>query len=61
MIVPFSEEFRKLIKWLQKILQQNPNLKVIIYPLTLLLVTAALWLIGNSLVSLFTSIKFSYD
>jgi hypothetical protein len=27
----------------------------------LLLVTAALWLIGNSLVSLFTSIKFSYD
>ncbi len=57
----FSEEFAWVIKWLTGLLRRHPRLKVVIYPLALLLAGAVLLIIGNSLISLFTTVKFSYE
>jgi hypothetical protein len=57
----FSEEFARVIKWLGGVLRRHPQLKVVVYPLALLLAAAGLLIIGNSLVSLFTAFKFSYE
>jgi len=56
----FSEEFARGIKWLRELLQLRPRLKVVVYPLALLLAGAGLLLIGSSLASLF-GLKFSYE
>ena len=57
----FSEEFARVIKWLTGFLRRHPRLKVVVYPLALLLAGAGLLIIGNTLISLFTAVKFSYE
>jgi len=57
----FSEEFNKFLEWVKGRLQRYSWLKILVYPLAGLLFLAALLIIGNSLISLFTSFKFSYD
>jgi hypothetical protein len=57
----FSEEFNNFLKWVKGRLRRYSWLKILVYPLAGLLFLAALLIIGNSLISLFTSLKFSYD
>jgi H+/Cl- antiporter ClcA len=57
----FSEEFARVVKWLTGLLRRHPRLKVVVYPLALLLAGAGLLIIGNSLISLFTTANFSYE
>lgn len=61
LIIPFSEDFRNLVNRLWDLLRQYPTLKIVIYPLALLLVAAAVLIIGNSLKTLFITLKFSYE
>ncbi len=59
-IAIFSEEFGLLLKWLNGILRQYPYLKIIVYPLAVLILLAITALLVNSLLQL-VSLKFSYD
>jgi hypothetical protein len=59
-IALFSEEFGLLLKWLNGILRQYPYLKLIVYPLAVLILLAITALLVNSLLQL-VSLKFSYD
>ena len=59
-IAIFSEEFGLLLKWLNGILRQYPYLKLIVYPLAVLILLAITALLVNSLLQL-VSLKFSYD
>jgi uncharacterized membrane protein (DUF106 family) len=56
----FSEEFRLLLQWLNGILRQYPYLKLIVYPLAVLILLAITALLVNSLLQLMC-LKFSYD
>ncbi len=56
----FSEEFARGIKYFRELLKRRPRLKVLVYPLALLLAGGGLLLIGSSLISLFGG-KFSYE
>ena len=57
----FSEEFARGIEWLRQLLKLRPRLKVLVYPLALLLAGAGLLLMAGSLLSLFTKVKFAYE
>jgi hypothetical protein len=57
----FSEEFARSLKWLRTLLKGSPRSRIIIYPLLLLLVAAAGFIIVTSLVKFSTNLTFSYD
>jgi hypothetical protein len=57
----FSEEFRRLVRWFRNIIRQYPRLKFLFYPVATLLVIAAAALIANSLLHLFGTVLFFYD
>jgi Zn-dependent protease with chaperone function len=57
----FSEEFARSLKWLRTRLKDSPRGRIIIYPLLLLLIAAAGFIIVTSLIKFSTSLTFSYD
>lgn len=57
----FSEEFRSGLQRVRALVRQRPHLKCIVYPLAAAVLFIAAALIVNSLVTLFTSILFSYE
>ncbi len=57
----FSEEFRSGLQRGRAVVRQRPHLKYLAYPLAAAALLLAAALIVNSLVTLFTSILFSYE
>jgi H+/Cl- antiporter ClcA len=60
-IILFSEEFARALKWLQAHAQRSPRHRLIIYPLLLVLLVVAGIIIAASLIDFSTTITFSYD
>jgi hypothetical protein len=56
-----SEEFARALAWLRARLKRSPRSRIIIYPLVLLLIVAAGFIIVTSLIKLSTTLIFSYD
>jgi hypothetical protein len=61
LIILFSEEFARALKWLRVCLKRYPQYRIIIYPLLLALIAAAGIIIATSLIKFSTDITFSYD
>jgi hypothetical protein len=57
----FSEEFARALEWLRARLQRSPRYRIIVYPLLLLLIAAAGFIIVTSLIKFSTSLTFAYD
>lgn len=57
----FSEEFARALEWVRIRLQRSPRYRIIIYPLLLLLIAAAGFIIVTSLIEFSASLTFSYD
>jgi len=57
----FSEEFARALKWLRARLQRSPRYRIIVYPLLLLLIVIAGFIIVTSLIEFSTALTFSYD
>jgi hypothetical protein len=57
----FSEEFRRLVRWFRQITREQPRLKILFYPLAAGIILVAAALILNSFIMLFTTLLFSYD
>ena len=57
----FSEEFARALKWLRTRLKGSPRGRIIVYPLLLLLIAAAGFIIVTSLIKFSTTLTFSYD
>jgi predicted PurR-regulated permease PerM len=57
----FSEEFARALKWLRARLEGSPRCRIIVYPLLLLLIVIAGFIIVTSLIKFSTSLTFSYD
>mgnify|MGYP001047146805 CR=1 FL=1 len=57
----FSEEFARILGWLRTRLQGSHRGRVIMYPLLLLLIAAAGFIIVTSLIKFATTLTFSYD
>lgn len=57
----FSEEFARGLKWLRTRLKGSPRGRIIVYPLLLLLIVAAGFIIVSSLIKFSTTLTFSYD
>ena len=60
-IMLFSDEFARAVKWLRAHVQQYPQHRIIVYPLVLVLIVVAGIIIANSLIRLCTGFSFSYD
>ena len=60
-IIFFSEEFARALKWLRARLKRSPRYRIIVYPLLLLLIVAAGIIIVTSLIKFSTTLTFSYD
>ena len=60
-IVLFSEEFARALEWLRARLKCSPRCRIIVYPLVLLLIVVAGFIIVTSLIKFFTVLTFSYD
>jgi len=60
-IVLFSEEFARALEWLRARLKRSPWCRIIVYPLVLLLIVVAGFIIVTSLIKFFTVLTFSYD
>ena len=60
-IVLFSEEFARALEWSRVRLKGSPRYRIIIYPLLLLLIAAAGFIIFTSLIKFSTTLTFSYD
>ena len=60
-IILFSEEFARALKWLRASLKRSPQYRLIVYPLLLLLLVIAGILIANSLINFSTALTFSYE
>ena len=60
-IVLFSEEFARALEWLRARLKRSPRCRIIVYPLVLLLIVVAGFIIVTSLIKFFTVLTFSYD
>jgi hypothetical protein len=56
-----SEECRRLASWFWRVVRQEPRLKIILYPLAALLMVGAAALIAHSVLTLFTTVPFSYE
>lgn len=57
----FTEEFARALKWLQARLKRSPRSRIIVYPLVLLLIVAAGFIIVTSLIKFSTTLTFSYN
>lgn len=57
----FTEEFARVLEWLRTRLQRSPRYRIIVYPLLLLLIVVAGFIIATSLIKFSTSFTFSYD
>jgi predicted PurR-regulated permease PerM len=57
----FSEEFARVLEWLRACLKRSPRGRIIVYPLVLLLIAAAGFIIVTSLIKFSTTLTFSYD
>jgi hypothetical protein len=60
-IILFTEEFARALKWFRSRLQNSPRSRFIVYPLILLLIAAAGFIIVTSLIKFSTTLTFSYD
>ena len=60
-IVLFSEEFARALEWFRVRLKGSPRYRIIVYPLLLLLIVAAAFIIFTSLIKFSTTLTFSYD
>ena len=60
-IVLFSEEFARALEWLRARLKRSPRYRIIVYPLLLLLIVVAGFIIVTSLIKFSTTLTFSYD
>jgi hypothetical protein len=60
-IIFFSEEFARALKWLRLRLAGSPRGRIILYPLLWLLLVIAGIIIVTSLNKLSTTLTFSYD
>jgi hypothetical protein len=56
-----SEECRRLAAWFWRVIRQEPRLKIILYPLAALLMLGVAALIAHSVLTLFTTVWFSYE
>jgi hypothetical protein len=57
----FSEEFARVLEWLRARLRRSPRCRIIVYPLLLLLLVVAGFIIVTSLIKFSTTLIFSYD
>jgi hypothetical protein len=57
----FTEEFARALEWLQARLKRSPRYRLIVYPLLLLLIVAAGFIIVTSLIKFSTTFTFSYN
>ena len=57
----FSEEFRRLVTWFGNFTRQHPRLRILCYPLAVLLTLAVTALIAHSFLTLFATVRFSYE
>jgi hypothetical protein len=57
----FTEDFARALEWLQARLKQSLRWRIIFYPLLLLLIVAAGFIIVTSLIKFSTTLIFSYD
>jgi predicted PurR-regulated permease PerM len=60
-IIFFSEEFARALEWLRTRLKRSPRCRIIVYPLLLLMIVAAGFIIVTSLIKFSTTLTFSYD
>jgi hypothetical protein len=60
-ILLFSEEFARALEWLRGCLRRSPRRRIIVYPLLVLLILAAGFVIVTSLIQFSTALTFSYD
>jgi hypothetical protein len=60
-IIFFSEEFVRALTWLRALLKRSPRYRIIVYPLLLLLIAVAGFIIVTSLIKFSTALTFSYD
>jgi hypothetical protein len=56
-----SEEFARALAWLRAHLKRSPRSRIIIYPLVLLLIVTAGFIIVTALIKLSTTFTFSYE
>gem|GEM_PF-6162268 len=57
----FSEEFARALEWLRTCMQRSPRCRIFVYPLLLLVIVAAGFIIVTSLIKFSTTLTFSYD
>ena len=57
----FSEEFARTLAWLRARLKRSPRYRIVVYPLVLLLIAAAGFIIVTSLIKFSSTLTFSYD
>ena len=60
-IILFTEEFARALEWLRARLKRSPRGRIIVYPLLLLLIVAAGFIIVTSLIKFSSTLTFSYD
>ena len=60
-IILFSEEFARALKWLRVCVKRYPQYRIIVYPLLVVLIVAAGIIIVTSLIEFSSAITFSYD
>jgi hypothetical protein len=56
-----TEEFGRALEWLRVRLKRSPRSRIIFYPLLLLLIVVAGFIIVTSLIKFSTTLIFSYD
>ena len=60
-IIFFSEEFVRALKWLRARLKRSPRYRIIVYPLLWLPIVVAGLIIVTSPIKFSTALTFSYD
>jgi hypothetical protein len=60
-ILLFTEEFARAVRWLRVYVKQYPQHRIIVYPLVVALMAAAGFIIASSLIYFATGIIFSYE
>jgi nitrate reductase gamma subunit len=61
LLLLFSEEFARAVRWLRAYLDHHPRYKIIAYPLIFVLAVIAGLIIATSLIRFATEVPFSYD
>jgi hypothetical protein len=60
-IILFSEDFARALEWLRARLKRSPRYRIVVYPVLLLLIVVAGFIIVTSLIQFSTALTFSYD